>query len=79
MSSHSSAGVFIGGHRKLKLAINTNQVKCWFLRRVETGENLSVQSRETANPTYLMPDLEIEPRPHWWEASALTTAPSLHP
>jgi len=24
-------------------------------------------------------DLEIEPGPHWWEASALTTAPSLHP
>ena len=25
-------------------------------------------------------DLGIEPRPHgWWEASALTTAPSLHP
>ena len=23
--------------------------------------------------------LGIEPRPHWWEASALTTAPSLHP
>ena len=21
----------------------------------------------------------IEPGPHWWEASALTTAPSLHP
>ena len=20
----------------------------------------------------------IEPRPHWWEASALTTGPSLH-
>ena len=24
-------------------------------------------------------DLGIEPGPHWWEASALTTAPSLHP
>ena len=23
--------------------------------------------------------LGIEPGPHWWEASALTTAPSLHP
>ena len=60
------------GHCKLKLTINTNQVKCWFLRRGETGVpegNLSVQSRE---PT-------IEPGPQWWEASALTTAPSLHP
>jgi len=27
----------------------------------------------------LTPDLGIEPGPHWWEASALTTAPSLHP
>ena len=25
------------GHYKLKLRINTNQVKCWFLRRGETG------------------------------------------
>ena len=44
------------GHCKLKLTINTNQVKCWFLRRGETGvpgENLSVQSREpTSQPTY---------------------------
>ena len=26
----------------------------------------------------MTPDLEIEPGPHWWEASALTNAPSLH-
>ena len=26
-----------------------------------------------------MPSPGIEPGPHWWEASALTTAPSLHP
>ena len=25
----------------------------------------------------MTPDLGIEPGPHWWEASALTTAPSL--
>ena len=25
------------GHCKLKLTINANQVKCWFLRRGETG------------------------------------------
>ena len=30
------------------------------------------------NP-HLTPHLGIEPGPHWWEASALTTAPSLHP
>ena len=27
----------------------------------------------------MTPSLGIEPGPHWWEASALTTAPSLHP
>ena len=27
----------------------------------------------------MTPDLGIEPGPHWWEASALTTAPALHP
>ena len=26
----------------------------------------------------MTPDLGIEPGPHWWEARALTTAPSLH-
>jgi len=30
------------------------------------------------NP-YMTPGPGIEPRPHWWEASALTTAPSLLP
>ena len=27
----------------------------------------------------MTPSQGIEPGPHWWEASALTTAPSLHP
>ena len=26
----------------------------------------------------MKPNLGIEPGPHWWEVSALTTAPSLH-
>ena len=30
------------------------------------------------NP-HMTPSPGIEPRPHWWEASALTTAPSLLP
>ena len=30
------------------------------------------------NP-YMVSTLGFEPRPHWWEASALTTAPSLAP
>ena len=28
---------------------------------------------------HMTPSPGIEPRPHWWEASALTTAPSLLP
>ena len=27
----------------------------------------------------MTPGPGVEPGPHWWEASALTTAPSLHP
>ena len=42
--------------------------------------NLAVQSREpTKLYQHMTPSLGIEPRPHWWEASALTTAPALHP
>ena len=36
--------------------MKVNQVKCWFLRRGETGvpgENLSVQSREPTNSTHI--------------------------
>ena len=63
--------------------MKVNQVKCWFLRRGETGvpgENLSVQrnNNNKLNP-HMTPSPGIEPGPHWWEASALTTAPSLHP
>ena len=43
-----------------------------------TEENLSVQNREPTNSTHNMtPNLVIEPGPHWWEASALTTTPFL--
>ena len=36
---------------------------------------------EGGKPEYphMTPSPEIEPGPHWWEASALTTAPSLLP
>jgi len=37
-----------------------------------------VQSGEATNSTYMMPSPLIEPGPHWWEASALITSPSLH-
>ena len=57
---------------------------CWFLWREEnrstrrktlrggTRTNNKLNPHKTLRP-------EIKPGPHWWEASALTTAPSLLP
>ena len=57
--------------------------KCWFLWREEnrrtrrktlrarTRTNNKLNPRMTQRP-------RIEPGPHWWQASALTTAPFLH-
>ena len=41
------------------------------------GKNLSEQRTEPTNSTHMTPSLEIEPGPHWWEVSALTTTPPL--
>jgi len=43
------------------------------------GKNLSWQSREPTNSIHMTPSVEIEPGPHWWKASALTTKPTLPP
>ena len=44
------------------------------------GKNLSEQSREPTNVNpHMTSDLVIEPGPHWWKASALTSAPTLPP
>jgi len=41
----------------------------------EPGEKPSEQEREpTTNSTHIWHRAGIEPGPHWWEASALTTA-----
>ena len=40
---------------------------------------LGAEQRTNKLSPHMTPDLEIEPGPHWWEASALATAPSLHP
>ena len=53
----------------------------FFLGERKTGvprENLSEERREpTTNSTHVMTATPgFEPRPHWWEASALTTTPS---
>ena len=54
--------------------------KCWFLRRGETREPskkpLGVRERTNnkLNP-HMASMLGFEPGPHWWEESALTSAP----
>ena len=59
--------------------------KCLCLTREKNRsarrKNLSEQRREpTTNSTHIMASmLGFEPGPHWWEVSALTTAPSLAP
>ena len=56
--------------------------KCWFLRREENRSirrktlGAGTRTNNKLNPR-MMPRPGIEPRPHWWEASALTTAPFL--
>ena len=40
---------------------------------------LGAEKRTNKLNPHITPDLGIEPRLYWWEASALTTAPSLHP
>ena len=45
------------------------------------GKALEQGQEPTTNSTHIImtPRPGIEPGPHWWEASALTTAPSLLP
>ena len=38
---------------------------------------LGAEQRTNKFNPHTMPNPGIEPGPHWWEASALTTAPSL--
>ena len=40
---------------------------------------LRIETCRCREDPHLTPDLGIEPGPHLWEASDLTTAPSLHP
>jgi len=43
----------------------------------EPGKNPRRKAGTTTNSTHICHQTGIEPRPHWWEARALTTAPSL--
>ena len=58
--------------------------KCWFLRRGKTGvpgeKPLGAKKRTNNKLNPHMASMQgFEPGPHWWEATALTTAPSLAP
>ena len=62
-------------HCKLKLTINTNQIKFWFLRRGETevpGENPSVQRREPTNSTHIRRRVEESNPGHIGEGRVLS-------
>ena len=56
--------------------------KCWFLWREENRSTrrktlrAGMRTNNKLNP-HMTPRPGIEPEPHWWEVSALTTAPSL--
>ena len=39
---------------------------------------LGAEQRTNELNPHMTPDLGIEPEPHWWKASALTTVPTLH-
>jgi len=43
----------------------------------ERGKPLRAEKRTNKLNPHIMPSLEIEPGPHWWEASGLTAAPPL--
>ena len=62
---------------------NTNQVKRRFLEervnRSTQKKPIGAEKRTNKLNPHMTPDLGIESGPHWWEASALTTVPSLHP
>ena len=59
---------------------NWNLEVLFFEERGKPEKNLSEQRREpTTNSTHMTPGPGIEPGTHWWEAGALTTAPSLLP
>ena len=70
--------------RPLKYPDRTGIWKCWFLRRGENRSTWGKTSRaEKRTNNKLNPHTasgpRIDPKSHWWEASALTTAPSLLP
>ena len=45
----------------------------------EKTSRCRVENQQIKLNPHMTPSPGIEPGPHWWKASALTTAPSLHP
>ena len=65
-------------------SVSNWNLECWFLRREENRRTRrkTLGARERTNNKlnpHMTPGPGIEPVPHWWEASALTTAPPLLP
>ena len=56
-------------------------IECWFLWREENRrtwrKTFGTDENQSAKNLHLTPISGNEPRPQWWDVSALTTAPSL--
>lgn len=72
-----------GPHFRIKVEFGV----LFFCGERKTGEPTEKQLEQGPEPTtnstniyiYMTPGLGIERGPQWWEVSAQTTAPSLHP
>lgn len=53
--------------------------KCWYFRRSTRRKTLSARQQPITNSTHIWHQAGIEHRPHWWQASAGTTASCLFP
>ena len=79
MSSRPRAGALIGDTvTEINLQLTqSSQILVFDERgnRSSRRKPLGAEYRTHQLNPHLTPDLGIEPGPHWWEASALTTAP----
>ena len=55
------------------------QIGIWSVGFCGGSKTIGVRRDPTTNSTHIWHHAGIEPRPHWWEASAVITAPSLLP
>ena len=54
------------------LEIKSTEIKCWFWRRGENRSTGRKTSRSRVENQQTQPTYDAEPRPHWWDANALT-------